>query len=62
MPDARLPSVDRALWNLAEVASRYSDGKSDEERRAVWAAIEAAVTQARSMFDSREAAVAAAHQ
>lgn len=48
MPASMSP-LDRALWNVAEVASRYSDTTEASARRRVWSEIEAAVATAAAL-------------
>ena len=42
--------IDRALWNVAEAASRYSDSMADTQRRKAWRDIEQTVAAARALF------------
>lgn len=49
MPGSMSP-IDRALWNVAEAASRYSDSMADSQRRKAWGDIEGAVAAARALW------------
>src|SRR5688500_3978241 len=50
MRASNMSPIDRALWNVAEAASRYSDSVADAQRRKAWSDIEQTVAAARALF------------
>jgi hypothetical protein len=50
MGASNMSPIDRALWNVAEAASRYTDSMADTQRRKAWSDIEETVAAARALF------------
>jgi hypothetical protein len=50
MGASNMSPIDRALWNVAEAASRYSDKLAESQRRKAWTDIEQAMAAARALF------------